>query len=83
MATEQQPVLMILSTDKENSYPQYIKLAVIPTDNQFFMNKFIAMKAKLSKERTLNTDGKNTFRILEDKITLKSEKIVYTENNHR
>lgn len=39
MATEQQPILMILSTDKENEYPKYIKLAVIPKDNQYFMKK--------------------------------------------
>jgi len=31
----------------------------------------------------LNTDGKNTFLDLGNVITLKSEKIVYTESNHR
>ncbi len=40
MATEQQPVFMILSTDKENKYPRFIKLAVIPVDNKEFINKF-------------------------------------------
>lgn len=83
MATEQQPVLMILSTDKENEYPKYVKLAMIPKDNQYFMEKFISMKAILSKERTLNTDGKNTFAKLADKINLKSEKINYKETDHR
>ena len=59
MATEQQPVFMILSTDKENSYPEYVKLSVIPVDSKEFVNRFFHMKAKLSPERILNTDGKN------------------------
>lgn len=83
MATEQQPVFMILSTDKENKYPQFIKLAVIPVDNKEFINKFFHMKAKASKERILNTDGKTTFSDLSKDITLKSEKINYDEDNHR
>lgn len=83
MATEQQPILMILSTDKENEYPKYIKLAVIPKDNQYFMKKFITMKARLSKDRTLNTDGKTTFASLENEIKLRSEKIDYNKKDHR
>lgn len=61
MSTEQQAVLAILATDQENEYPKYIKLAVIPKDNQYFMKKFISMKARLSMEKLLNTDGKNSF----------------------
>ena len=34
MATEQQPVFMIVSTDKENEYPKYIKLSIIPAGNK-------------------------------------------------
>lgn len=63
MATEQQPVFMILSTDKENEYPQFIKLTVIPIDNKKFLNKFFHMKAKTSQEKILNTDGKTHFQI--------------------
>ena len=81
--TEQQPFLVVLSTDKENSYPKYIKLHVIPVDNSDFMSKVISKSIKLSPERTLNTDGKRTFEILKDKVNLKSEKIDYTEKNHR
>ena len=50
-------------------YPQFIKLAVIPVDNKGFINKFFHMKAKASKERILNTDGKNTFSDLSKDIT--------------
>lgn len=50
MATEQQLVFMILSTDKKNKYPRFIKLAVIPVDNKELVNKFFHMKAKTSQE---------------------------------
>ena len=48
-----------------------------------FKSLEIPKKAKLSKERIQNTDGKTTFLGLTDKITLKSEKILYDEENHR
>ncbi len=49
MATEQQSVSMIVSvsTDKENEYPKYIKLSVIPVDNKNFIHKFFHMRAKV------------------------------------
>ena len=83
MATEQQPVFMIVSTDKENEYPKYIKLSVIPVDNKNFIHKFFHMRAIISSERVLNTDGKTTFSELSKELTLKSEKIVYSEADHR
>ena len=83
MATEQQRVYAILSTLQENKYPEYIKLAVMRVDNQEFINRFTHMKAKLGKERKINIDGKSTFNILKDEITLKSEKIIYEEKKHR
>lgn len=83
MATKQQPVFMIVSTDKENEYPKYIKLSVIPVDNKNFIHKFFHMRAKISTERVLNTDGKTTFSDLSKELTLKSEKIVYSETEHR
>ncbi len=48
-------------------------------DNQEFINKFANMKAKLGKERKINTDGKSTFNRLKDEIILKSEKMIYEE----
>ena len=83
MATEQQPVLVILATDRENEYPKSIKLCPIPVDNKNFIGKFFRMKVKMSKNRILNTDGKTTFGELENEITLKSEKINYKKENHR
>ena len=40
------------------------------------------MKARLSKDRTLNTDGKTTFASLENEIKLRSEKIDYNNKAH-
>ena len=81
LATEQQRVYAILSTLQENKYSEYIKLAEMRVDNQEFINRLTHMKAKLGKERKINIDGKSTFNILKDEITLKSEKIIYEEKN--
>lgn len=83
MSTDQQPVLFMLSTDRENEYPEYLKMCVLSVDNSANMDRFIPRKVKLSMDRTLNTDGKTTFQILSDRINVKSEKIVYTEDDHR
>ncbi|WP_206407313.1 transposase [Massilimicrobiota sp. An105] len=77
LSTDQQSIFVMLSTNKENSYPKYIKLAVIPTDNKCYMTKFVKMNANLSNDRVLNTDGKTTFSELSNDIQLKSEKINY------
>lgn len=82
-ATEQQPFLVVLSTLKENEIPLYVKLHVVPKDNQDFMDKMISKSVVLSKDRILNTDGKTTFFNLKDKISLNAEKISYHETNHR
>lgn len=37
-ASEQQPFLVILSTDKENQYPRYLKLCLIPTENKLYIS---------------------------------------------
>lgn len=81
--TEQQPFLALLSTSKENSYPQYIKLHVIPVDNSEQVTKVIEKSAALSKDRKLNTDGKTTFSSLKDKIQLQSDVIDYDQKGHR
>lgn len=83
MSTEQQPVYVILSTKKENSYPQYIKLCVMSKDSGENIKKLTEKKIVLSKDRVLNTDGKTTFSLLAKQITLKSEKVNYTEKKHR
>lgn len=71
------------ATDKENKYPKFLKLMPVAVDSTNNIVRFISKKAILSKERILNTDGKTTFLGLADKITLKSEKILYDEENHR
>ena len=73
IATEQQSVSMIVSTDKENEYPKYIKLSVIPVDNKNFIHKFFHMRAIISSERVLNTDGKTTFSELSKELNMMVE----------
>lgn len=83
MATDQQPFLVVLSTDKENKYPSFIKLTPIPVDNKSYIENFMTKRVELSKDRTLNTDGKTTYGSIKDKIKVQSEKILYNEQNHR
>lgn len=61
VATEQQPFLVMLSTDKENKYPKFLKLMPVAVDSTNNIVRFISKKAILSKERILNTDGKQLF----------------------
>ena len=82
MATNRSSFYDFINNEEKN-YPRYIKLAVIPVDNKKIINLFFHMKAKVSSERILNTDGKTTFSDLSKEITLKSEKINYNEDNHR
>ena len=82
-ATEQQPFLAVLTTKKENSHPMYVKLHVIPIDNSDFMEGIINKSCVLSKDKTLNTDGKTTFSKLGDLVNLKSEKINYNDKSHK
>lgn len=82
-ATEQQPFLFLLSTDKENKYPKYIKLFAIPKDQSKYIVKYIKEHAILDQTRTLNTDGKTTYYTLSDNLNLKSDKIIYNEEDHK
>ena len=83
LATEQQPFLAILSTDKENKYPNYLKLCVMSADNQHNIQNFVSKRIVVGRDRKLNTDGKTTYAPLAKNLTLQSEKILYEEKNHR
>ena len=80
--TEQQPFFIALSTSRNNNYPQFIKLRAVPKDDSE-TNAFLTQSLVLSKDRTLNTDGKTTFNIMKDRITVVNEKIDYSKDNHR
>lgn len=47
-----------LSTSRNNNYPQFIKLRAVPKDDIETTNAFLTQSLVLSKDRTLNTDGK-------------------------
>ena len=50
MATEQQPVFMILSTDKENKYPKFLKLMPVAVDSTNNIVRFISKKQYFQKK---------------------------------
>ena len=72
-----------MSTNKDNKYPQFVKLREISKDDSETTNAFLTQSLVLSKERTLNTDGKTTFNIMKDRIKVVNEKIDYTKKDHR
>ena len=58
-------------------------MRVVPKDDSETTNAFLSQSLVLSKDRTLNTDGKTTFNIMKDRITVVNEKIDYSKNGHR
>ena len=71
------------STGRNSNYPQFIKLRAVPKDDSETTNAFLTQSLVLSKDRTLNTDGKTTFNIMKDRITVVNEKIDYSKDDHR
>ena len=58
-------------------------MKTVPKDDSETTNAFLTLSLVLSKDRTLNTDGKTTFNIMKDRITVVNEKIDYFKNGHR
>ena len=58
-------------------------MRAVPKDDSETTNAFLSQSLVLSKDRTLNTDGKTTFNIMKDRITVVNEKIDYSKNGHR
>ncbi|MFR4504216.1 MAG: transposase [Catenibacterium sp.] len=79
----EQPILGILSTDKENNYPRFIKLRVITDYTGLSLKKNIEKCCVLSHDALLNTDGEKGFNTLNEEIQVKNEKISYEEKDHR
>ena len=58
-------------------------MRAVPKDGSETTNAFLTQSLVLSKDRTLNTDGKTTFNIMKDRITVVNEKIDYSKDDHR
>ena len=83
LGTEKQAFIVALSTKQQNKYPMYLKLQPIPKDNKEITNAFLSKSILMRKDRTLNTDGKQTFNVVKDRIKVINEAIDYTAANHR
>jgi len=51
VATEQQPFLVMLSTDKENKYPKFLKLMPVAVDSTNNIVRFISKKRNTFKRK--------------------------------
>ena len=83
MATEKQPYLIVLSTGQDNRYPEYVKAKPVAVDNSTNVNEMFESCVKMSPDRVLNTDGKTTYNILKDRMTVVNQKVDYTDKHHR
>ena len=82
-ASEQQPVLGIPSTDKENNYYRFIKVRLINNYIGLSLKKNIEQCCVLSHDALLNIDGEKGFNTLNEEILVQNEKISYEEKDHR
>lgn len=62
--SEQQEILGVLSTDKENNYPRYIKLRLLKDYTSLSLKRNIEKNCVLYHDAILNTDGEKGFNIL-------------------
>ena len=83
LGTEKQGFIIALSTKQQNKYPLYVKLQPIPKDNKEITNAFLSKSILMRKDRILNTDGKQTFNVVKDRIKVIHEAIDSTAANHR
>ena len=83
MATEKQPFLVILSTGEENEYPHYLKLFPISIDSSDNIKPYFQKAVVMSKDRTLNTDGKTTYNCLKENLTVFNCHVDYNDKDHR
>lgn len=83
MATEKQPFLVISSTGQDNQYPEYTRAKPVAVDNSANVNEMFESCVKMSSDRVLNTDGKTTYNILKDRLTVVNQKVDYTDKHHR
>lgn len=81
--SNKQNVLLILSTQKENEYPQYIKLKMMKGYQGEPVKRYMEKVCVLTKERVLNTDKDNLFNEVSKLITTKQEIIDYKDKGHK
>lgn len=81
--TDQQKVLIILSTEYENRYPEFIKLRLIGDQKGKTLKENIEKSCITGQEKLLNTDGETGFNELKDSIRVKNKKINYENSDHR
>ena len=77
------PFFVVLSTNKENDDPKYIKLTTVPKDDSSITEQFLLNSITVDSEKILNTDGSTTFNVLKDKMTVNNKKVDYKEDDHR
>lgn len=82
LGSDKQAFLVVLGTNAFNNFPTFALAKTITVDNQENIDDVFNKQVKLSKDKTLTTDGKTTFYNLRDKVNLNSVKINYKKDNH-
>lgn len=81
--TDKQPFLIVLATQQDNQYPSYVKIKEIDKDNGMIIKNIFEQNVVLSLDKKLNTDGKSTYSILKEQLTVQNEKINYEDDDHK
>ena len=79
MQVSKEPILGILSTDKENNYPRFIKLRVITDYTGLSLKKNIEKCVYYHMMHYLILMVRKGFNTLNEEIQVKNEKISYEE----
>lgn len=82
-ASTKQQTLIVLSTDKENEYPDKVKLDLIKNDTQEVMDEKMPKMIELGTNRVLNSDGTQSFNHLSKIIIVRNDKINYKKKDHK
>ena len=60
-----------------------MKIKEIDKDTGMIIKDFFEQNVVLSLDKKLNTDGKSTYNILKEQLTVQNEKINYEDDDHR
>ena len=80
---DKQPVLMILSTDKLNKYPQYVKYHIVDDYTGQPVEEYLKNHCVLSHDKVISCDKDKAFMRLEKVVNLENSKVDYDDKDHK
>lgn len=82
LGTDKQCIIMILGTDKENNYPNRVKLENVNSENTKEVMQVFKKDVKVGKNKVLSCDGDRTYAFLKEKLQLRSTVVDYKKDEN-